>query len=211
MTKTFGFWRDIYTRLGVAVFLMIIIVDVLQSELHTARPIKSLDDVMDYESKVIMFVFMPLLVSITLVMVGAVRALTKVDALSWKRSNQLELGAHDGPTIHTELTGLGRKGAIPASRRRVPRLLICPTVHVLLCMVASLISISSAWGFVMWGYVRLIDFPFSILVEVTAMVVHSHFFLYSVFGTFWWYFLSVLFRFVYRKIGQRRSAALLAR
>lgn len=73
---------------------------------------------------------------------------------------------------------------------------ILPALHLIMCIAVE-VTISDNAGGWKWFRVGMVDAPFFIVIEQIARFL-PHFFAYSIFGTLWWYCISVSFRFLYR-------------
>jgi hypothetical protein len=76
--------------------------------------------------------------------------------------------------------------------------LILPALHLILCLVVEF-TISDDAGSWKWFRLGMFDFPIARLVD-TMSEVFSPFWGYGIFGTLWWYGISFVFQFLYRKL-----------
>lgn len=72
-------------------------------------------------------------------------------------------------------------------------LLILPTLHLILCFYVEF-SISDDAGGWKWFLVGLVDYPLSSILKQVGFL--DPFLTFGVFGTLWWYFIGVVFRFL---------------
>ena len=78
-------------------------------------------------------------------------------------------------------------------RPSVP-LLVLPAIHLALCVYVQFSPSEGGWW---WFPLFLVDLPFSSLLMFVGYVVPSGFIVFGVFGTLWWYLLSVGARCVF--------------
>jgi hypothetical protein len=89
-------------------------------------------------------------------------------------------------------------------RPTVP-VLVLPALHVALCIIAQFAyGDSGSW---MWFPFLFIDFPVSVLLMMFWNIgvgnIGPGWFVFGVFGTLWWYFISALIRSLYLKYEER--------
>ncbi len=73
-------------------------------------------------------------------------------------------------------------------------LLILPTLHLILCFAVAF-SINTVEGGWKWFFVIVVDFPFSLLIG--QMASPDPLAAFAVFGTLWWYSISVFLRWIF--------------
>ena len=85
--------------------------------------------------------------------------------------------------------------------RPVGPLLVLPALHLALCIFVQLHPTEGSWW---WFPLFVVDFPFSFLLMLLKVLLPSGlptgFIVFGVFGTMWWYFLSVLARWIFLRI-----------
>jgi hypothetical protein len=90
-----------------------------------------------------------------------------------------------------------REAVAKQFRPTIP-LLILPTLHLILCFVTDF-TISDESGGWKWFLMGLIDFPLFVILRPMSSVVGlvDPFLVFAILGTLWWYFVSVLLRFIF--------------
>jgi hypothetical protein len=86
-----------------------------------------------------------------------------------------------------------REAVAKQFRPTIP-LLILPTLHLILCFAVAF-SINTVEGGWKWFFVIVVDFPFSLLIGQLASP--DPLAAFAVFGTLWWYLISVFLRWIF--------------